>query len=392
MSNFKNSTIILGIVFLLTIIGLITIYSAGGKIYLLRQSIWVLLALIILYLITKLPTRFWMNFGLHLFLFILSLLILVLLVGKGSSRRWFNLGFFNIQPSELAKIAFIVFTAQTWAYKKISFRLKDLFLPVMAALIYSALVLIEPDLGTGLIFLPVLAGMMYQQGISLFDTFLLFSPLFSFVFGFSIYLWILYFILMAIVTYRRTTIGNWLVWIIINILAGLSSPIIWSHMKDYQKARILGFLAPWLDPKGMSWNLIQSQIAIGSGRIWGKGFLSGTQKRLAFLPNRETDFIFSTLAEEFGFIGAIFAVGLYFSFLYQIFKLSLKIPNEFARLVVMGILVVFSYQIIVNIGMVLGLLPITGIALPFLSYGGSSLIVSYLMVGMIIAFARESDL
>ncbi|MCS7258712.1 MAG: rod shape-determining protein RodA [candidate division WOR-3 bacterium] len=392
MSKLNNSRIIIGVVIILNIIGLVTIYSAGGSNYFFRELIWTILGIGILLATVKIPVRLWENFSIHIFILTFLLLVLVLIVGGGPANRWFDLGFFNFQPSELAKVAIILFIAQRWAYKKIAFNMKDLLIPIVAALSYALLVLLEPDMGTGLIFLPVLAGMMFWHGISMFQIFLLFSPIFSFIFGFSIYLWIGYFVGFAIITYRKTTVVSWLIALMTNILAGLSSPIIWANLKEYQKARIIGFLSPWLDPKGMSWNLIQSQIAVGSGRIFGKGFLSGTQKKLAFLPNRETDFIFSTLSEEFGFVGAILTLTLYFFLLYQIYKIAQKTQNEFARLVAIGIFLVFSYQIIVNIGMVLGLLPITGIALPFLSYGGSSLIVSYLMIGLAIRIYKENQL
>ncbi|MCX7757064.1 MAG: rod shape-determining protein RodA [candidate division WOR-3 bacterium] len=392
MSKLNNSRIIIGVVIILNIIGLATIYSAGGSNYFFRELIWTILGIGILLATVKIPVRLWENFSIHIFILTFLLLVLVLIVGGGPANRWFDLGFFNFQPSELAKVAIILFIAQRWAHKKIAFNMKDLLIPIVAALSYALLVLLEPDMGTGLIFLPVLAGMMFWHGISMFQIFLLFSPIFSFIFGFSIYLWIGYFVGFAIITYRKTTVVSWLIALMTNILAGLSSPIIWANLKEYQKARIIGFLSPWLDPKGMSWNLIQSQIAVGSGRIFGKGFLSGTQKKLAFLPNRETDFIFSTLSEEFGFVGAILTLTLYFFLLYQIYKIAQKTQNEFARLVAIGIFLVFSYQIIVNIGMVLGLLPITGIALPFLSYGGSSLIVSYLMIGLAIRIYKENQL
>jgi rod shape determining protein RodA len=179
--------------------------------------------------------------------------------------------------------------------------------------------------------------------------------------------------------------------IAINIISGLSTPIIWAHLKDYQKARITGFLSPWLDPRGMSWNLIQSQIAVGSGRLFGKGFLSGTQKKLAFLPNRHTDFIFSTLAEEFGFIGCIIVLLLYFYLIYQFINTARKARDEFSGLVAIGLVTVLAYQVFVNIGMVLGLLPITGIALPFLSYGGTSLLFFFISIGLILNIRNKLE-
>jgi rod shape determining protein RodA len=361
------------------------IYSAAGKIYFIRQIIWFFIALAGLIVIYQMPRRIWENFALYFWLFILILLVAVLFLGSGAgTNRWFSIGSINLQPSEFAKLAIILVLAQYWANRKITFSFRDLLFPISTVVIYTGLVFLEPDLGTSLVFLSVLAVMVYWKGLSLFHTFLLFSPILSFIFGFSIYAWIPFFIILVIITYKKSTIVGWLTTLVINILAGLSSPIIWANIKDYQKARIIGFLSPWLDPKGMNWNLIQSRIAVGSGQIFGKGFLSGSQKKLAFLPNRQTDFIFSTIAEEFGFIGSIIVLVLFFYLIYQFLTTARKTNNEFASLVAIGLTTVLAYQIFVNIGMVLGLLPITGITLPFLSYGGSSLLFYFIAVGMIL--------
>ncbi|MBS4016492.1 MAG: rod shape-determining protein RodA [Candidatus Latescibacteria bacterium] len=384
MNRLRSSTVII-VCLILVAISLIMIYSGAGKTYFIRQLVWFFISSAGLILAYQMPRRVMENFALYFWLFILLLLVAVLFVGTGAgTRRWFNIGFVNFQPSEFAKLAVILLLAQYWANRKIAFRFRDLFFPVSAVLIYTGLVFLEPDLGTALIFLPILAIMVYWKGLSLFHTLLLFSPILSFVFGFSLYLWIPFFIFLAIVTYKKSTIVGWVTTLVINILAGLSSPIIWANIKDYQKTRIIGFLSPWLDPKGMNWNLIQSQIAVGSGQIFGKGFLSGTQKKLAFLPNRQTDFVFSTIAEEFGFIGSLIVLALFFFLVYQFLNTARKTNNEFASLVAIGLFTVLAYQVFVNIGMVLGLLPITGIALPFLSYGGSSLLFYFIAVGIIL--------
>lgn len=384
MNRLKISLLIVISVVLLSF-GLITIYSAAGFSIFLKQLIWSVIAIAALIISYQIPRRIWENIALYLWLFILLLLIAVLFVGTGvGSRRWFSVGFINLQPSEFAKLALILVLAQYWANKKIKFCAHDLFFPIVAVLIYAGVVFLEPDLGTALVFFPILAVMLLWKGISLFHVFLLFSPIFSFITGFSLYFWIPYFVILLVVTYKKTTIVGWLIIMTINIFSGLLSPIIWTHIKDYQKARILGFLSPWLDPKGMNWNLIQSQIAVGSGRIFGKGFLSGTQKKLAFLPNRHNDFVFSSFAEEFGFIGSLVILALYFSLVYKFINTARKAPDDFSGLVAIGLTAVLIYQVIVNIGMVLGLLPITGIALPFLSYGGSSLVFFFIATGIIL--------
>jgi rod shape determining protein RodA len=391
MNRFKNLPILI-IVSLLLLAGLFTIYSAAGKIIFFRQLIWCAIGIAGFILAYQIPRRLWENTALYIWLFILLLLVVVLVIGTGiGSKRWFSIGFINLQPSEFAKLAFVILLAQFWANKKLSFRIHDLFFPVIATIIYTGLIFLEPDLGTSLVFLPVLAVMLYWKQLTVFHIFLLFSPLLSFIMGFSMYAWIPFFIFLLIISYKKTTIVGWLTAISVNILSGLLTPIIWMHMKEYQKARIMGFFSPWLDPKGMNWNLIQSQIAVGSGRLYGKGFLSGTQKKLAFLPNRQTDFIFSTLSEEFGFIGSIIILALYFYLIYQFINTARKAHDEFSSLVAIGLSTVLTYQIIVNIGMVLGLLPITGIALPFLSYGGSSLLFYFLAVGIILNIRNKAE-
>jgi rod shape determining protein RodA len=391
MSRLRLSPILV-VSFILLIIGLITIYSAVGKTLFIRQIIWAVIAIIGLITAYKISKRIWENTAVYLWLFILLLLVAVLVVGTGiGSKRWFSFGFINLQPSEFAKLSLIFLLASFWANKKIRFNLHDLFLPIVAVLVYTGLIFLEPDLGTALVFLPILAVMLYWKGLSLFNLFLLFSPLLSFVCGFSLYFWIPFFIFLVFISYKKITIIGWLTTIIVNIIAGLSSPIIWAHLKDYQKARISGFLSPWIDPKGMNWNLIQSRIAIGSGRIYGKGFLSGTQKKLAFLPNRHNDFIFSTLAEEFGFIGGLIVLILYCYLIYQFIQTAQKARDEFSGLVAIGIATVLSYQVLVNIGMVLGLLPITGITLPFLSYGGTSLLFFFTSIGIILHIRNKQE-
>lgn len=390
-NRFRLSLIFLVSVLLL-IIGIITIYSATGNVYVIRQIIWSVIAIIGFVIVYQIPRRVLENTAPYFGIFILLLLIAVLVIGTGvGAKRWFSFGFINIQPSEFAKLGLILILAQFWANKKIDLRTKDLFLPITTVIIYTGLVFLEPDLGTALVFIPILATMLYWKGLPLFKVFLLLSPLFSFICGFSVYFWIPFFVLLVIISYKRTTILRWLSLIAVNIIAGLMSPIIWAHLKEYQKARITGFLSPWLDPKGMSWNLIQSQIAIGSGRFWGKGFLSGTQKKLSFLPNRHTDFIFSALTEEFGFIGGIIVLSLYFYLIYQFINTAYKARDEFSSLVAIGLSTVLIYQVFVNISMVLGLLPITGIALPFLSYGGTSLLFFFISIGLILNIRNKQE-
>lgn len=373
---------------LLTAIGIFVIYSAGGMRYAVRQIIWLPIAITGLVFAYFIPQRFLYYIAYPLFIASIFFLLLVLVFGSGAgSRRWFDFGFISFQPSELAKIASVVAMARfLTARKKFGFRTIDLFFPLLFALIPTLLILAEPDLGSALIFLPILAIMLYWKGLTVFQVFLLFSPLLSFVFGHSIYSWIGYFVILIVILIWKGNLFQTLIALGVNSLSGLLQPLVWSQLKEYQKARITNFLAPWLDPKGIGWNLIQSQIAIGSGRFLGKGFLSGTQKRLEFLPNRHTDFIFSVIGEEFGFIGCLIVLGLFLFLLYRLLMTARYARDEFNGLCTIGFTTIIAYQVLVNTGMLLGLMPITGIALPFLSYGGSSLLFNFIMIGLVLNF------
>lgn len=376
---------------ILTIIGLLTIYSGGGTRFLLRQITWLPLAIIGLMISYFLPQRLLYAMASPLFFISILLLLAVLIFGTGvGTKRWFDFGLIRFQPSELAKITTVLVLARyLTGRKKFGFRFFDLVLPILVALVPTLLVLVEPDLGSGLIFLPILGIMLYWKGLTLLQVFLLFSPLFSFVFGYNLYTWIGYFIVLVIILFLKTNLFQSLLTLTINSLSGLLQPLVWSQLKDYQKARITNFLAPWLDPKGIGWNLIQSQIAIGSGQLLGKGYLSGTQKRLEFLPNRHTDFIFSVIGEEFGFIGCLIVITIFIFILYRLLLTARFARDEFNSLGIIGFASIIGYQVIVNIGMVLGLMPITGIPLPFLSYGGSSLLFNFIMIGLILNFGSR---
>lgn len=376
---------------ILTIIGLVVIYSAAGMRFALRQIIWLPFAIISLILAYHVPQRLLYYIAYPLFIFSLILLVLVLVIGTGAgANRWFDFGFISFQPSEFAKIAFVLALARfLTARKKFTFKTFDLIFPIIFVLIPVLLILAEPDLGSALVFLPILGIMFYWKGLTLLQVFLLFSPLLSFVFGHSLYTWIGYFIILIIILIWKANLLQTLIALVINSLSGLLEPLIWSQLKEYQKARITNFLAPWLDPKGIGWNLIQSQIAIGSGRLFGKGFLSGTQKRLEFLPNRHTDFIFSVLGEEFGLIGCLIVLGIFMFLIYRLLMTARYARDEFNGLCAIGFITIIGYHVLVNIGMLLGLMPITGISLPFLSYGGSALLFNFIMIGLILNFGSR---
>lgn len=386
----QKGKIILIISLILTFIGFIAIYFTGGKNYLLRQIIFLIVGLILLTSVMRLSLKIVFELSFYWYLFSLGLLILVLFFSKNSAKRWLDLYFFTFQPSEIAKLTYVLFLSYFLANKKkVDFNFNSLFLPVLITLIPTFLVLIEPDLGSAFSFLFIFAVILYFRGFSFSQIFILYSPLFSFIFGFSLITWLIYFFLLIFIAFRKTTIFYGFGVLALNSFFGLLNPIIWHQLKEYQKARIIAFLAPYLDPKGISWSAIQAQIAIGSGRILGKSFSHPPLSRLDFIPNPHTDFIFVTYAEKFGFLGVILLILIYFLLLYQIYQYSFKNSDLKCQLAIAGFGAIFLYHIFVNLGMVSGILPVTGLTLPFISYGGTSLITNLIIIGLILNFVNQ---
>lgn len=265
----------------------------------------------------------------------------------------------------------------------------DLLVPFAIVAIPGILIFLEPDLGSAQIFFPILLLMLYWAGMPATKLFLFFSPLISAAASFVIYIWVAYFIGLTVFLYFNKQLNDFIYGIVGNVLAGLVMPLVWNLLKPYQQERITTFFSPWVDPRGMAWQTIQSKIAIGSGGIIGKGFLSGTQKKLEFLPLRHTDFVFSCLGEEFGLIGIILTTLVFTYLFYELLLLTRTTKNRFASIMVAGMLAWLGYQTFVNIGITLGLVPITGVPLPFISYGGSSLIACYMAIGVCLAVSRS---
>ncbi len=386
----RKGKIILIISLILIILGFITIYFTGGKYYLFRQIIFFLIGLFLLNLAIRISLKVVFDLSGYWYLFSIILLILVLFLSKNNAKRWLDFYFFTFQPSEIAKITYVLFLSYFLSnQKKFDFNFNFLFLPVLITLIPTFLVLIEPDLGSAFSFLFIFAVLLYFRGFSFSQIFILYSPLFSFIFGFSLLTWIIYFLLLIIIAFRKNTVFYGFGVLAINSFFGLLNPLIWQHLKEYQKERIIAFLAPYLDPKGMSWSAIQAQIAIGSGRILGKSFSHPPLSRLDFIPNPHTDFIFATYSEKFGLIGVIILILLYFLLLYQIYQYITKNIDLKYQLTIAGLGAIFLYHIFVNLGMVSGILPVTGLTLPFISYGGTSLISNLIIIGLILNLINQ---
>jgi rod shape determining protein RodA len=219
---------------------------------------------------------------------------------------------------------------------------------------------------------------------------LIMTPVLSIIFAFHWFSWaVFFFVVLTLILLSRLHIWQGVFFFFANLSIGMVTPLIWNNLRAYQKMRIITFLDPGQDPRGAGYQIIQSKIAVGAGGLFGQGFLQGTQTKLNFLPERHTDFIFSVLAEQFGFIGCLIVLILFTMLFYRGFAVALKARNQFYSFAACGLTTILAFQVLINIGMSLGLMPVTGLPLPFLSYGGSSLIFFWAAIGFLLAFNRD---
>lgn len=414
------------IVILLSILGIVNIYSAshsletGGVALYQKQTIWVILGFLVMFVIAHTNYQIVGHYALYVYGIGIFLLIITLLFASpiNNSRRWLNFGFMSFQTSEFIKISFIILLgkyihlrgSEIHNFREIVFTGILLFIPL-------ALILMQPDLGTGLSLIPIFMIMLFVGGADYAHLLAIFfigiititipliatyselmgkditqgSFLLRFLNDFS-YVMITGFVLGAIslILYIVKFFMNWkflrLIYIPVNVisLGFIFSSLVARYFKPYQKKRILTFFSPELDPLGSGYNVIQSKIAVGSGEFFGKGFLQGTQNQLGFLPEKSTDFIFSVLAEEWGFLGSIIVLFLFLIIIIKGVKIAYESKDLFGSLLAAGITSLIFYHVIVNIGMAIGIMPVTGLLLPFISYGGSNLIVSMAAIGILL--------
>ena len=364
-----------------------------------RQTVWLALSLAVFTFITQIGVA-WIEWAaVPAFLLAVLLLGLSLVIGTGAGTAagmegWIEVGPLRFQPSELAKIAAILGIARLLALRQSPPEyLRELLAPSALIAIPLVLVLRQPDLGTALAFVGLLFAVLYWAGTPLLLLFLLASPGFALILSFDTRIWSLYFVGLALllILYRRSLfMADSLAVALANLAASAIATPLWNSLAEYQRNRLLVFLDPATDPRGAGWNLIQSKVAIGSGGLFGKGFTQGTQKRLDFLPEQHTDFIFSVVGEELGFVGAIGIIFLFTLLLRRLVRLAEANPSPFAGLVLFGIFGTWLVHIFVNVGMTVGLVPITGIPLPFISYGGTFLLTCWTMTALAVRVARET--
>jgi rod shape determining protein RodA len=382
------------------LIGIAEIYSStsnSGSEYLRgmykRQILWGILALLFLWLTVEIPQRFLYDFAYLIFGVGIFALILVLVLGEEAmgACRWFKFGSFTLQPSELTKLGTVFAIARYLSQKHLNCnRPKNLIIPLLLAWLPFLLVLKQPDLGTAVVFVALLPPLLYWAGLEPLNLFFLISPFLSGLSAFSHISLLLFWTVLVLVLYRcRPTFAVTLTIALVNLTVGVATPMIWEHLHNYQKQRIITFLNPGSDPYGAGYQIIQSKVAIGSGGFTGKGFMHGTQTKLAFLPERHTDFIFSVIGEELGFLGALFILVLFFLIIRRSLEIASSVKIPFSSLMAVGLTAILAFHVFVNIGMTVGIMPVTGLPLPFISYGGSSLVMNSILIGLLLNIGRR---
>ncbi len=388
-----------GILLALLAIGLATVYSAcqggedlgpGSDLWQ-KQILFAILGLAAFALCAALPHELWERLATPLYVISLLGLITVLIVGTsaGGARRWIAFGGMRFQPSEVGKFATVLFLAFYLARQRRPIEsLWGMIVPVSIVVVPAALVLKEPDLGTALVYLSVLLPMLYWSGVPFHYLLLCFSPVLSVICAVNLFSWIAFTVfLLALASFSRAMLLDKIVFGTLSVVAGIAMPVLWGHLEPYQQQRFIAFLDPGRYSSGAGYQIIQSKVAVGSGGLLGVGYLEGTQKGLAFLPARHTDFIFSVVGEEFGFLGTTVVVALFVALLIRGYWIAAGSRDPFAALVVVGVLSMLTFQFFVNVGMALGLVPVTGVPLPILSYGGTSLLSTLAALGVVMGAA-----
>jgi rod shape determining protein RodA len=378
-----------------------TLLSGTSK----MQILWSVMGGLIILLAVSIPTRVY--YALSPFVYgITVMLLLVVLVGGESAKgagRWIGVGSIRVQPSEFAKIGLLMMLARYLSKKDISlYNLRSLVIPSLIILLPFALIIKQPDLGTALVFMAMSLPMFFWAGMSLIEIFYLISPGISVVlsaiplilsFGAESQLgisgsipWALFFVaLMIILRFFKPPFYILIAVLSLNITSATMTTVLWnSSLKDYQKMRIISFVNPQADPRGAGYQVIQSMIALGSGQATGKGYLEGSQVNLSYLPEQHTDFIFSVLGEQFGFMGCVAVLLLFLFIIIRALASTQQLRNRFANLLLVGASAIIAFHIFVNIAMVVGMMPVTGLPLPILSYGGSFTLTISILIGLIL--------
>jgi rod shape determining protein RodA len=319
-----------------------------------KQLVWAVGGLVGMALLSFIDYSEWQRLKLPIYFFSLALLILVIFKGTsaGGAQRWIAIGkLFNLQPSELAKIAIIITLSATMAKEGRSLeRWSGLIVPLLHVAVPMLVIFLQPDLGTSLIFMAITGAILFVAGMR----------------------W-LHLAVMGV----GGIIGSVLAFLFV--------------LKPYQKSRLIIFRDPWQDPFDDGWQIIQSKVAVGSGQFRGRGLFKGTQTQLDFLPEKNTDFIFSVIGEELGFLGASIFLLVYVFLIWRVLKVAMEAKDSFGRYLCVGVAAMLSFQLLVNVGMTISIMPVTGLPLPLISYGGSSFLTTMISLGLVLSVAAHKD-
>ncbi len=388
----------------LTAFGIAMVYSAGQTdvpTYVAglwrSQMVWFALGLGAAYIISRTSVRLLEWASWPVYIGACAMLLILLFFGSGAgtaagTKSWLSIGGVQLgQPSEFAKIAVVLMLARVLSgERKAPTSLLGLWKPAAIVLLPWLLIMAQPDLGTAIVFLGIFFAMLFWRGVPWPLLVMAASPAVSLILAFGPGVWGAWFLmLLALVGWYRPAVLEGVVLVGANVAMGVVAPVLWERLNPYQQRRLLVFLDPSSDPRASGYHVIQSQVAVGSGGLFGKGFTDGSQKRLAFLPEQHTDFIFPVVGEELGFIGISIALGLFLMFFLRTVRISTRAATPFASLVAFGLAAAWFTHVIVNIGMTIGLMPITGIPLPFFSYGGSFMLATWMGVGVLALISSE---
>ena len=336
---------------LLCVVSLVALRSASATLdplLVTRQATWIGLGILAGFVLASSPYPRWISWGFFLYSGVLALLLVVLLAGtvKLGAARWVTIFGLSIQPAELAKLATACGLARYLANQPVPLPTRSLLVSCVVAAVPAAFVFLQPDLGSALVLGAIWFGMVWVAGLSI----------------------------------------RHLRWMMAAMLVVL--PIAWHGLKDYQRMRLVSFVNPHADPLGAGYAIIQSQIAIGSGKLLGRGWLAGTQSQLNFLPERHADFLYAVIGEEWGFIGAVIVVGLFGVFVWRATRIALRNSEPQGRLLAMGLVSWLAFQAVMNMGMVMRVVPVVGVPLPMVSYGGSAMLVMWMALGLLQSIHR----
>jgi len=385
--------------------GLATLYSAGqtdvptraaGVWH--RQVVWYGVGIVTCWAVYNASLRVLEWVAPALYAFSILLLGIVLVVGTGagtaeSSHSWLSIGGHQIgQPSELAKVATVLMLARFLSSRKEAPRsLRDLIGPALIVGVPFLMVLKQPDLGSALVFVGIFFAMLFWSGVRPRLLFLMATPGISLFLAFNTLAWSAWIIVFVLILIAwRPYVWDWTMFLAANVAMGAIAMPLWTRLAPYQQNRLLTFLNPEVDPRAAGYHAIQSRVAIGSGGWFGTGYTQGPQKRLAFLPEQHTDFVFSVVGEELGFLGVLVALGLFLTLFLVLLRIARRATDPFSSLAVFGIIGLFFTHVFENVGMTVNLMPITGIPLPLFSYGGSFFIICSLCLGIALRVAYDS--